>query len=531
MNPRNLLPTGLLSRPSPRSRHYDPLKRGYRTPGGGYANVLDLPPEYRGSSRQVCGLWPFASGSGAPLAGAPLGQHMLTGQVVGLDHITAFEEGLIPNPSVYFMSNPALGKSTAVGKMCLWLAYRGVANMTLGDVKGEHVLRTRRMGGKVNRLGNGRGYLNPLDPGASARAAERLAGTLRAEVARGAHEQRKALMMALITVSRESRPTEQEDLILGRALEILADRHQGIPLVADLDRLIADAPEDLRTVVLDRGDMDRYLDATDALRTSLIGIATGSGPLGDMFSRHTTEQLDMARSVVFDLSALPDTQPQKQAAGLLACWSIGFEAVNTAQVLADAGLEPRRNYNIVLDEFWRALRVGRGIVDKADSLTRLNRNDGVGQMMVSHTLKDFEAVADEADRAKAKGFVERCAMVVLGGLGAKELTEVEHFRRLTREEKRRVESWADVKKITTNQHGATAPYGRGKFLLKLGQAPGIPVQMKLTSVEDDISDTNTRWENLRKQGASTEEIEREIFGHDDQDRQEGPNGHTEGAAV
>ncbi|MGT2462962.1 ATP/GTP-binding protein [Sinomonas atrocyanea] len=521
MNHLNLLPTGLLPRPAPRSRYSGPLKRGYRIAGGGYANLLDLPPEYRGSSRQVCGLWPFSSGSGAPLAGAPLGQQMITGQVVGLDHFGAFEEGLIPNPSVYFMSNPALGKSTAVGKMCLWLAYRGVPSMYLGDVKGEHVLRTRKADGKVNRLGSGRGYLNPLDPGGSARAVERLTGTLREEVSRGAHEQRKALMMALITVSRESKPSEQEDLILGRALEILYERHDGVPLVRDLEKLIAQAPEDLRTVVLDRGDMDRYLDATDALRTSLIGIATGSGPLGDMFSRHTTEQLDMTRSVCFDLSALPDTQPQKQAAGLLACWSVGFEAVNTAQVLADAGLEPRRNYNIVLDEFWRALRVGRGIVDKADSLTRLNRNEGVGQMMISHTLKDFEAVADETDRAKAKGFVERCAMVVLGGLGAKELSEVEHFRRLTRQEKRRVESWADVKKITTTQHGRTAPYGRGKFLVKLGQAPGIPVQMKLTGVEDEISDTNTRWESLRKQGASTEEIEREIFGEEGQDNIEG----------
>ncbi|MEZ2373408.1 ATP/GTP-binding protein [Arthrobacter sp. RCC_34] len=505
----------LRPQPAPRSRYFAPLKRGYRIPGGGYANLLDLPPEYRGSSRQVCGLWPFSSGSGAPLAGAPLGQHLLTGQVVGLDHFGAFEQGLIPNPSVYYMSNPALGKSTAVGKKCLWLAGRGIPSLYLGDVKAEHVLRTREAGGKVIRLGNGRGYLNPLDPGTSTAAIERLSGTLREEVARGAHEQRKALMMALITVSREAKPSEQEDLILGRALEILYDRHDGVPLVKDLDELISQAPADLRNVVLDRGDISRYQDATDALRTSLIGIASGSGPLGDMFSRETSEQLDMTRSVCFDLSALPDTQPQKQAAGLLACWSVGFEAVNVAQILADAGVEKRRNYNIVLDEFWRALRVGRGIVDKADSLTRLNRNEGVGQMMISHTLKDFEAVADETDRAKAKGFVERCAMVVLGGLGSKELSEVEHFRRLTREEKRRVESWADVKKITTNQHGKTAPYGRGKFLVKLGQAPGIPVQMKLTAVEDRISDTNTRWDTLRKQGASTEEIEKEIFGEEE----------------
>ena len=40
--------------------------------------------------------------------------------------------------------------------------------------------------------------------------------------------------------------------------------------------------------------------------------------------------------------------------------SYGFGAINIANVLADAGLEPRRHYFIVLDELWRALRAGRG---------------------------------------------------------------------------------------------------------------------------------------------------------------------------
>lgn len=504
----------LMARPA-RSSHYEPAKRGYRIPGGGHASLIDLPPEYRGTSLQVCGLWPFASGSGAPLEGVPLGSHMLTGNVVGLDHFTAFERGLIPNPSMYVMSNPALGKSTLVGKIMMGLDYRGINNMTLGDVKGEHVLRTRMMGGQVNRLGNGRGYVNLLDMSLAANAATRLAGTMRSEVELGAFELCKSSIIAAIMVARKGNPTEHEELALGTALQILFDKFNGVPLMRDLDQVIADAPTELRETVLDRGDEARYMDATDALRKSIRGLAYGNGPLGDMFSRHTTEQFDISRSCVYDLSALPDSQPQKQAAAMLACWSIGFGAVNVAQVLADAGLEPRRNYNIVLDEFWRALRVGHGIVDRADSLTRLNRSEGVGQMMVSHTLKDFNAVADEADRAKAKGFVERCSMVVLGGLGASELTEVEQFRRLTRGEKERVISWSDAKKVTTNRRGNEAPFGRGKFLIKLGQAPGVPVITKLTSVEDEISDTNTRWENLRKAGGSTEEIEREIFGEND----------------
>ena len=50
--------------------------------------------------------------------------------------------------------------------------------------------------------------------------------------------------------------------------------------------------------------------------------------------------------------------------------SYGFGAINIANVLADAGLEPRRHYFIVLDELWRALRAGQGMVDRVDAVHR-----------------------------------------------------------------------------------------------------------------------------------------------------------------
>jgi hypothetical protein len=37
--------------------------RGYAGPGGGRVGYVESPTEYYGTSRQVCGLWPFAAGT------------------------------------------------------------------------------------------------------------------------------------------------------------------------------------------------------------------------------------------------------------------------------------------------------------------------------------------------------------------------------------------------------------------------------------------------------------------------------------
>ena len=108
---------------------------------------------------------------------------------------------------------------------------------------------------------------------------------------------------------------------------------------------------------------------------------------------------------------------------LLACWSAEFGMVNVAHALADAGLERRRHYFVIMDELWRALRAGRGMVDRVDALTRLNRQRGVGMAMVSHTMSDLLALASEEDRMKAKGFVERSGMVICGGLPGAEIRD------------------------------------------------------------------------------------------------------------
>ncbi|CAM5701716.1 hypothetical protein SCALM49S_03860 [Streptomyces californicus] len=69
----------------------------------------------RATTVQACGLWPFAAGSGAPMTGVPLGQHLHTGATVCGDPISWFTRArYISNLSLFMLGMPGLGKSTLV---------------------------------------------------------------------------------------------------------------------------------------------------------------------------------------------------------------------------------------------------------------------------------------------------------------------------------------------------------------------------------------------------------------------------------
>jgi len=146
-------------------------------------------------------------------------------------------------------------------------------------------------------------------------------------------------------------------------------------------------------VAVDRGDFNKYQEITRGLEASLLALATGSGRLGGVFSHHTTNPMALDRPVIYDISAIGEAEGDLRAATLLACWSNGFATVNIANALADAGLEPRRHYFVIMDELWRALRAGNGIVDRVDFLTRLNRQVGVGTALEALLIGPMVAFA------------------------------------------------------------------------------------------------------------------------------------------
>lgn len=470
-----------------------PSGRGWRGPGRGGAAVVPSPEMWRGTSVQVCGLWPYAAGTGSPMVGVPVGRNLLTGSTLCMDPISWFRYAqLISNPSMFVLGLPALGKSTLMRRIVLGLAGYGVNPLVLGDLKPDYVDLVEALGGQVIRIGRGRGHLNVLDQSHAEVAAQRVTGKAREELLADAQGRRLNMTAALITIARHAPLSDREESILDRALRVLFDRSpERTPLLGDLLRVIQEAPEDVRTVALDRGSLDRYHEITDHLEASLIGLQ--GGRLGDVFAKETSTDLKIDRPAVFDVSSISESDDDLRAAALLSCWSYGFGAVGASQTLADLGVIERQHFFVVMDEFWRGLRAGRGLVDRTDSLTRLNRTIGVGQAFISHTTDDLSAIPDPHERAKAQGFVERSGMVVLGGLPSAELSRLEGTIQTSRAERDMVSSWSAPPSWDAAAGGEAEPPGRGKFLVKVGGRPGIPFQVALTAAEAGINDTNKRW--------------------------------------
>ncbi|CAM3916387.1 ATP/GTP-binding protein [Nocardiopsis rhodophaea] len=486
----------------PQQQRRRPGLRGWRGRGGGEAGIVQMADEWRGTTVQVCGLWPFAIGTGTPMVGVPIGRNLQSGATLCCDPISWFQRAkLISNPSAFVLGKPGLGKSTIIRRMATGLAGYGVQPLVLGDLKPDYVDLIEALGGQVISLGRGRGHLNILDPGEAKAASERLTGTARSQVLADAHGRRLNMVSALLTIMRSTPPTDREETILDRALKVLDDRHSGIPVLPDLLKVIQEAPDEVRQVALDRGSMERYREVTDALEASLIGLV-GGGRLGETFSRPTTTPMVRDKPVVFDVSAIDDSEMDLQAAALLACWSAGFGTANIANALADAGLEPRRHYFVILDELWRALRAGRGMVDRVDALTRLNRQRGVGMAMISHTMSDLMSLANEEDRMKAKGFVERSGMVICGGLPSAEMPMLQTAIPFSEAEQEMLIGWQDPPAWDPSTNKEAEPPGRGKFLVKVGGRPGIPVTVQLTSVESEINDTNKLWHQTSRVGGT-----------------------------
>lgn len=461
--------------------------RGWRHRDGGAAPNIPNVVEYQATTAQACGLYPFVTSSKPPAIGTPIGRDLLSGEVVCMDPMAWLRAGLVTNPGCFVLGQPGTGKSTFVKRLVTGAVAFGSQAIILGDTKPDYTDLVGHLGGQVVRIGRGLDRINPLDAGPLGSTMAQLSAVEREKLRWEVRSRRISLLMALCTLVREDRISNAEEVVLGAAIDLLDERLHGErePTVIDVLNVVEEGPDTLRSLA--RADSGGAYDTrVDDLVFTLRLLCTGS--LAGVFDDQTTSPLDMeAPAVSVDISRVGAAGDKLLTAAMLCTWSYGFGMVDAAAVLSEQDVIRRRSYIGVMDELWRALRGAPGLVEFADSLTRLNRSKGMASVMVTHSLADLEALATEEDRAKARGFVDRSAITVLAGLPPRELAWVNRITPLTGPEQGLVASWSSP---DSWQPGARHP-GRGKYLVKTGaERLGIPVQMTLTSDEQVLYDTD-----------------------------------------
>jgi len=485
------------------ARHTTPYKappalrgtwRGFAGRGGGRWNRLPEPAEYWASSNQVCGMWPFVTGSARPTVGAPLGFDMDSDSLVCCDPIEWFRAGFISNPSIMIFGLPGLGKSSVSERMIISCADRGIPPLIFGDLKPDYAELIGALGGVVIPLGPGLSQINPLDLGALSDAAATIGGADGADLLALAEQQAAALTIAIAQVVRRAPLQDFEETVLEAAVHLVRARNTA-PQLVHLLELLEHGHEDLLVLSVS-ATLEDFHTAMQPLRRTLQAMTRG--PMGQVFGGATSIPIPVNNpgGVCIDISGLESGDQRLLAAVMLATWAHGFAAVDAAWALHKAGHGPWNGFLTVQDEMWRPLRASSGLVDKLDALSRTNRAKGVGEIRITHSMKDADSLNTEEDRVKARGFAERAGMLGVMGLDRTDLIALSRSRPLSQKEINHCASWTTPEGWEPQVGGdgrTTPPPGAGKILLKVGGRAGLPVQVQLTGIERDLHDTNQRW--------------------------------------
>ncbi|MCX4098338.1 hypothetical protein [Nocardia sp. alder85J] len=480
--------------------------RGYAGPGGGRAAVVPSTPEWRSTTTQVAGLWPFAVGASAPVIGVPVGAHYVTGGPVHFDPMSWFLRGFLTAPIAFVLALNGYGKSSLIRRIVTGAVAAGETVLCLGDTKPDYRDLVGLLGGQIVDIGYGHGTLNPLAVGALGTIADRLPDPdMRRRVAARVLAGQVTIVAGLIELVRGARVADYEETLIAAGLRALyttggfTAAHP--PLLVDLLAVIATGGDEMRRFA-EEDDEAAYRAGTKTLRRSLRALC--EGPFGEVFNGHTTIPLDVSTpAVCVDVSWIPEGDTKLLAAVLMVCWSEGFGAIAAAHTLADAGLAPKRTFEVVMDEIWRVLGAGEHMIDRVDALTRLNRALGTGLIMCSHTIKDLASFESPASGHKALGFLERARAKIIGPVPPDEVERLRAVVSFSDTEKMLLTSWAAPRPPSDDlldEQARQAPPGTGCFLLKTGEAdqPGIPFRLVYTPTERaaGVHNTNKRFDDI-----------------------------------
>lgn len=466
-----------------------PGATGWNRPGGGPTGFIERPYELQGTTVQLCGYWPFIAGSGSELVGTPLGVDLRRASPVCADPISWFTHELIRNPSAFILGQPGLGKSSLVKRMVAVLMDWGIIPMALSDARPDYVDLFRACDGQVIEFAPGRSHINPMDVSVFAKSLAVVKDQkARNEGLDDLRAQQLSLMSGLVAMFAQRSLEPHETTVLSHTIRALDPDLTDPVLIPRMIEFIRSRPDSLRNLTLTHERTEAYDARVEGLLDALIAMGP-DGQYGDLFSKPTSTHIIPGKPVVFDVSAIGENNKVLMAAVQSLCWNLGSITVATEKIVAkDQGLPPR-HYLLVMDELWKVLRTSEQMVYFVDSLTRLNRGRGIGQVMITHTMTDLK-LPSPAMTDIAWGFVSRSEMVFLGGLAPDEMGNLEQAFALSNTEKAWLTDWTDD---TGREAGSEKRPHTGKFILKTGKRPGIPFKVRQVHAEVAVTDTNQAW--------------------------------------
>jgi type IV secretory pathway VirB4 component len=362
-------------------------------------------PFHKGTSAQVCSIYPFQVDDGLGVRGICMGLNALSGSGFYFDPFTLYADKLIANPNMIVLGEVGSAKSSFVKTLMArnvgLMGTEGVGRQVFAiDPKQEYHALAEALGIPILSLRpGGRHRISPLAAGAPG-------GESKAELL----SRRIQLCTALLASIKGRRLDESENAILGWALETLTESEgRASPTLADLAAELAEpsasTTERARRSKNELREEARrvWLDVDRLVSRDLQGMFDGERSLTDYWRRS-------GRGLILDVSAVfhdRQTLSLVMLAAISALQSIYAVAPGT-----DDRSVPRRLS--VVDEGWAVL----GDEDAArffQESMKLSRRWGVANILVFHRVSDAGAQADSHSAASkiAEGLIADAEVKVI----------------------------------------------------------------------------------------------------------------------
>lgn len=372
-------------------------------------------PWERGSTAQVCSIYPFSVNHPLTQRGVLIGVDMLTGDAFCWDPFEAYTQGHVSNPNVAIFGQPGQRKSTLVKTYLsrMFSLYGQRRWVGIADPKGEYTALADQLGLTVIRLTpGGSTRINPLAPGPA--ASHELPDKTAIRRADTVHDLLAAVLRRDLTPGEEAIVYTAVDVLLtGRAKE---------PTLADLATLLARPTAEMATQL--RRSVDELPDSAADLHYALSSLLGQS--LRGMFDGPSTAQLTHdTPGVVVDLSGL---DPGSRAMPLVLMTATGW----LQEYLVCPG--PQRLQ--VVDELW----IGAGdqhFIRHMQRCQKLGRTYGAANLQIAHKVTDAAAQTDDgrAESKIAAGLLADCDTKIILRQDAEQLDTAQRTFGLTATER------------------------------------------------------------------------------------------------